>query len=134
MSEKFHSFFGFGAILFIVVLINLFLHPIVFFLLGKEVPLIPIRLFLLSPIFLGVGSYIGSSLIVARGYNKYMFYSILVTTSAYILSLLIVFISGNYNKVSSFIAITVIAYLVEMLYRLIVSQKILKKSQTTTLD
>lgn len=128
------GFFVFGAILFIVVLINLFLHPIVFFLLGKEVPLIPIRLFLLSPIFLGVGSYIGSCLIVARGYNKYMFYSILVTTSAYILSLVIVFISGNYNKVSSFIAITVIAYLVEMLYRLIVSQKILKKSQTTTLD
>lgn len=120
----------FSAIVIIVILINIFLHPIVYLLLGKEVPLMPIRLFLLSPIFLGVASYIGSSLIVARGYNKYMFYSILVTTSAYLLTLAIVFLTGYANIVISFIVMTVIAYLVEMLYRLWVSHKILLKSQS----
>lgn len=132
-NNNYYRKFGiliFSAIVAIVILINIFLHPIVHLLLGKDVPLTPIRLFLLSPIFLGIGSYIGSSLIVARGYNKYMFYSILVTTSAYILTLAIVFLTGHANKVMSFIVMTVIAYLVEMLYRLWVSRKILLKSQT----
>ena len=117
-----------AAIAALVLLINIFLSPIVHFLIGKEVSLLPIRIFLLSPIFLGLGSYIGSCLIVARGYNKYMFYSILITTSAYILSLLLVFFTDNANKVESFIAMTVIAYFVEMLYRLFVSHKILVTS------
>lgn len=129
------QFFKFGMFIFttivaIVIIANIFLHSIVFFLLGKEVPLMPIRLYLLSPIFLGIGSYIGSSLIVARGYNKYMFFSILITTSTYILSLLIIFITGQSGKVMSFISVTVIAYLVEMLYRMILARKIMLITDT----
>lgn len=126
-NSQFKKFgvFTFGSILFIVVFINIFLHPIVLFLIGKEVPLLPVRIFLLSPIFLGIGSYIGSSLIVARGYNKYMFYSILVTTFAYLLTMTILFITHSLNQVMSFVALTVIAYLVEMIYRLFVARRII---------
>ena len=117
----------FIAIVCIVVFLNVFLHPIVLLLIGKEVPLLPIRLFLLSPLFLGLSSYVGSCLIVARGYNKYMFYSIIVTTTVYILSLAILFFTKQLNTVMSFIALTIISYLVEMLYRMHIAYKILKK-------
>lgn len=117
----------FLTIVCIVIVLNIFLHPIVFLLIGKEIPLLPIRLFLLSPLFLGVGSYIGSCLIVARGYNKYMFYSIVITTSVYLISLIILFITNHMNTVMSFIALTIISYLVEMIYRLFVAYKIINK-------
>lgn len=117
----------FLTIVCIVIVLNLFLHPIVFLLIGKEIPLLPIRLFLLSPLFLGVGSYIGSCLIVARGYNKYMFYSIVITTSVYLILLIILFITNHMNTVMSFIALTIISYLVEMIYRLFVAYKIINK-------
>ena len=117
----------FGAIVVMVILINIFLHPIVLLLIGKEVPLLPIRLFLLSPLFLGIGSYIGSSLIVARGYNKYMFYSILFTTAVYISLLVVLFFTHHLNTVMSFISLTIVSYLVEMIYRLFIANRIMKK-------
>ncbi len=118
----------FIAIVCIVVFLNIFLHPIAFLLIGKEIQLLPIRLFLLSPLFLGLSSYIGSCLIVARGYNKYMFYSIIVTTVVYIMSLAILFFTKQMNTVMSFIALTIISYLVEMIYRMHIAYKILKKN------
>lgn len=126
LFEKF-GYVVFLTIVCIVIVLNLFLHPIVFLLIGKEIPLLPIRLFLLSPLFLGVGSYIGSCLIVARGYNKYMFYSIVITTSVYLILLIILFITNHMNTVMSFIALTIISYLVEMIYRLFVAYKIINK-------
>lgn len=121
------GFVIFLAIILIVLLVNIFLHPIVFFLIGKEVPLLPIRLYLLSPLFLGIGSYVGSCLIVARGYNKYMFYSIIITTTAYLFILIILFFTHQLNTVMSFISLTVISYLVEMIYRLTVAYRVIHK-------
>lgn len=105
---------------------NIFLHPIVYFLAGKEIDLLPIRVFLLSPLFLGMGSFIGSNLIVARGYNKYMFYSILVTTSAYLLVLCFFLVTSQLNTIMAFVALTVISYLVELIYRIIIGYKIVR--------
>lgn len=115
------------AIIAMVIVINLFLEPIVYILIGKPVPLLPVRILLLSPIFLGMSSYISSSLIVARGYNKYMFYSILVTTATYVILLLVLFVLGQLNTVMSFIALTVVSYFVELLYRVFIANKILTK-------
>lgn len=115
------------AIIAMVIVINIFLEPIVNILIGKPVPLLPVRILLLSPIFLGMSSYISSSLIVARGYNKYMFYSILVTTAAYVILLLVLFVLGQLNTVMSFIALTVVSYFVELLYRVFIANKILTK-------
>lgn len=117
----------FTCVLFLTVLINVFLHPIVHFFIGEEVPLQPIRLYLLSPLFLGLGSYIGSSLIVARGYNKYMLYSIIITTTVYLASLVMLFFTHHLNTVMAFVGLTVISYLVELLYRIYIGMKIIKQ-------
>lgn len=116
----------FVCICILFILANIFLHPIVHFLVGKEIDLAPIRLFLLSPIFLGISSYTGSCMIVARGYNKYMLLSILVTTLAYIFMTLSLFFTHRLNTVMSFVMITVLTYLVELLYRIFVSYRIVK--------
>lgn len=115
------------CIIAVVILTNLFLPQIVVFLVGKKVELFPIRVFLLSPIFLGMGSYIGQNLIMARGYNKYMFYSILITTCIYVIILVSLYFSHHLNTVMAFVVLTVISYLVEMIYRIIVAQRIIKK-------
>lgn len=116
----------FGCIVILTIGINIFLYPIVRFLIGKDVPLLPIRLYLLSPLFLGLGSYIGHCLIVARGYNKFMLYSILVTTSVYIISLVVLFLTHHLNTIMAFIGLTVISYLAELLYRIYIGRRILK--------
>ena len=86
--------------LFMVLILNVFLKYIVDLLIGQEVDLLPIRIYLLSPIFLAISMFVASNLFVARGYNKYLLYSISVTTIAY-LSLLIFFYFCN-NIVNSF--------------------------------
>ncbi len=115
-----------ACIILLVALLNVFLPYVVHFFVGKTIDLSPVRLYLLSPIFLGLGSYIASSLIIARGYNKYMFYSIIVTTIAYLVTLLILYLSGVLNTVIAFVSLTVIAYFVEMVYRIIIGKRIIK--------
>jgi len=124
------QFLVFGVSCFIIItvivtVINIFLPYIVKIFLGSEIDLMPVRLFLFAPIFLCIGSYIASNLIVARGYTRYMLYSILITTSAYTVILIILLITGKLTNVTSFIALTVIAYLIEMIYRLHLMKKIM---------
>lgn len=118
----------FCAIAVLLIIANIFLRPIIFFLAGEEVDLIPVRIYLLSALFLSVGSYISSSLIVARGYNKYMFYSILVTTSFYLVGLTTLFITNKLDTVMAFIGLTVFSYLVEMIYRVYLAKKIMNET------
>lgn len=124
------QFYLFGAIsistiIVLIICLNLFLPYIVNIFLGPNIDLAPLRLFLLAPLFLGAGSYIASNLIVARGYVRYMLYSIAVTTTAYLLLIVLLMLLGKLNNVMSFIGLTVIAYLVEMLYRLYLMRNIL---------
>lgn len=126
-----HQFIKIGLVIFITIavlllMVNLFLHTIVHFLAGKEVDLFPIRVYLLSALFLSIGSYISSSLIVARGYNKYMFYSIVVTTSFYLLLLATLYYMNMLDTIMAFVGLTVFSYLVEMIYRVFVAKKIIK--------
>ncbi|WP_018336205.1 oligosaccharide flippase family protein [Butyricimonas synergistica] len=107
-----------------VLIVNIFLPYLVEFFTARELDLLPIRLYLLSPIFVGVSGYIASNLIIALGYNKYIFYSIIVTTIVY-LSLLGLMYAGEYlNSIHSFVLITVLSYLGELVYRLFVAKKI----------
>lgn len=123
----------FCSIAVILFIANIFLRPIVFFLAGKEVDLFPVRFYLFSALFLSIGSYISSSLIVARGYNKYMFYSILVTTTFYLAGLITLFLMNKLDTVMAFISLTVFSYMVEMIYRLFVARKIMKESEELSL-
>lgn len=126
------QFIKIGMLIFAVtclvfILINICLEPVVFFLVGKSVELLPIRVFLVSSIFLSIGAYIAYNLLVARGYNRYMFYSIVITTVFYLLTLAVLYILGLLNSLMSFVGLVVLGYFVEMIYRLYLTRKILSK-------
>lgn len=120
------SIYIFCATILIVVLMNIFLPVIVDFFIDEQVDLLSIRIFLLCPIFLGISSFIASNGIIAFGYNKYLLYSILITTSIYVVTLLVMLISGILNSIYSFVTLTLISYLSESIYRIWVMRKIQK--------
>lgn len=103
----------------LAILSNIFLPWIVGFFIPNCEDLLPIRIFLLAPVFLSVSSFISSNLFVARGFNKYVLYSILVTTAGYLLLLVIMFFTNSINSVYSFVILAVASYLIEFIYRLI---------------
>lgn len=111
----------------LVLVTNLFLPLIVKFFIDQEIDLIPLRVFTLAPIFLSISSLISSNLFVAFGYNRYVFYSILITTSTYILSLGYVIYNHSASNVYSFILIALLSYFVEFIYRLYKAETISKK-------
>ena len=109
----------------LVIVLNLFLPEVVRFFIAEDIDLLPIRLYTLAPIFVGLSGYIASNLIIALGYNRYILYSIIVTTVLYLLLLGSFYGLGYLNSVTSFIVLTVLSYLGELIYRLIVAVKIL---------
>lgn len=113
------------VLMFIVT--NIFLHQIVYFLIGTEVDLFPVRIYLLAPLFVGTSSYIAQCLLAARGYNKYLLYSIIFTTVAYVMTLLIMLIMGNLNTVTSFVYLAVLSYFAELVYRIYIARKVFDK-------
>lgn len=112
--------------IFLVIMLNIFLPFIVQFFINESIDLFPIRLFLLVPIMLSVSSIISSNLFVAFGYNKYVLYSIIITTIVYIISLIIAYYSHILNTVYSFIFISLISYFTELVYRLLTARKVIK--------
>lgn len=110
--------------LLLVLLTNLVLPWIVQFFIPNCEDLMPIRVFLIAPIFLSVSSFISSNLFVARGFNKYVLYSIIVTTIGYLLILGYMYITRSLNSAFSFVIIAVATYFVELVYRLIKYKKI----------
>ena len=130
LFKKVVVFIALGSI-FLVGILNLFLPSIVHFFLNESVDLLPIRIYSLVPIILGVGSYIASNLIVALGYNKYMLYSIIITTIVYLSLLGTFYWLGNLDSVTSFVVLTLLSYLGELLYRLMVSCKIFRLESKT---
>lgn len=117
---------NFSITLFIVVVSNLFLKEISYFFLNERIDLLPLRLFLFGPLLLSVSYVISNNLFVAFGYNKYMFYSIIVTTSVYFLCLLAALLLGSLNSILTFICVALISYTAELLYRLFVARHIFK--------
>ena len=108
----------------LVIALNLFLPEVVRFFIAEDIDLLPIRLYTLAPIFVGLSGYIASNLIIALGYNRYILYSIIVTTVLYLLLLGSFYGLGYLNSVTSFIVLTVLSYLGELIYRLVVAVKI----------
>lgn len=115
---------SFMTTLFLVIISNIFLSQISYFFLHENVDLLPLRIFLLAPIFVSIGSVISSNLFVAFGYNRYVFTSILITTSVYIILLLIMIFTHHLNSIYSFVSLAVISYFTELIYRLIKAKKI----------
>ena len=111
-----------------VLIFNIFMPPVVEFFLKKEsVDLLPIRLYSMAPIFLSVSIYIANNVMTALGELKYLVYSIVVTTIAYLFLLGAFFCLGRLDTVAVFVFITLLSFIVEMIYRLWVANKIFAK-------
>ena len=115
--------------LVLVILFNVFMEPLAFFFLHENVDLLPIRLFSLAPIFLSVSSIISSNVFVAWGYNKYVLYSILITTGVYVITLLSLFLLNNLTSVYSFVVLALVSYLTEFIYRISKLPKVFNESK-----
>lgn len=121
------TFWVFVFAVAMVALTNVFLPFIVKFFIDESIDLIPLRIFSLAPIVLSVSSFLSSNFFVAFGYNKYLLYSIIVTTIVYIVTLVIMLITHNLGTIYSFVILALISYLAELVYRLLMTSKILKQ-------
>lgn len=74
---------------------------------------------------------IANVMFVGFGYNKYLFYSIVVTTIGYLTALLFFFFTGQLNSIMSFVYIAVFSYTVELIYRFIKAKQISGKLKAT---
>lgn len=103
---------------FLVLFVNLFLSKIVSLFINDNIDLLPVRLFLLAPLMLSVSSMISTNLFIAFGYNKYILYSIIITTGVYVLALCYIFFSEFQNNLYSYIVLAIVSYSTEFIYRL----------------
>lgn len=118
--------FTIGLTVSLVLIANLFLPQIVHFFIHEEINLLPIRLFTLAPIILSLSVMLATNLIVAFGYNRFLLYSILITTFAYLVSLAVMVVTGRMSSLYSFVAIALVSYCVELVYRILASFRIIK--------
>ncbi|MGN8226123.1 oligosaccharide flippase family protein [Gracilimonas sp. BCB1] len=116
--------YSFLAMIVLIAITNIILPKLVLLFIGESIDLLPLRVFLIAPLFLSVSSYISSNIIIAFGHNKYIFYSILVTTFVYVSLTLLAYYNNMLDSVLVFIGITVVSYISEFVYRIYVSVKI----------
>lgn len=119
---------SFFSSLAIYIVFNLFLPGIVEFFLHNKIDLLPIRLLALAPVILSISGVLGVNFMVAFGYNKYMFYSILVTTMVYLICIAYVYLTRCQPGLYTFVFIALIAYITELLYRIVATRRILRNN------
>ena len=90
----------------------------------------PIQIYMIVPIILGTSSFLSSNVFVAFGYNKYLLYSIAITTISYLLGITIAFIMGYLDNILSYIIVSIVAYSTELIYRIYISINIINKYET----
>ncbi len=112
---------------FLVILTNIFLQQIVEFFIHEQIDLLPLRMFLIAPLLVSVSSVISSNLFIAFGYNKYVLYSIIITTIVYLISFICILLSGYLNSIYAFVVLALISYFTEFIYRSIKAVRIIKK-------
>lgn len=118
-----------GLAIVLVVGTNIFLPWIVQFFIHKQIDLLPLRLFTLAPIFLSISSFVASNVLVAWGYNKYVLYSIIITTATYVLALVVMFFTHQMNSVYAFVVLALISYFAEFIYRMIVGNRVMNNEE-----
>ena len=112
----------------LVAVVNAALPYIVRLFLNEDVDLLPLRLFSLAPLMLSVSVLIAFNVFVAFGYNRYVLNSILITTGCYLLLLISCYFTHHLNTLMIFVLISMVAYLVEFIYRVVMFKKIVRKT------
>ena len=112
----------------LVAMVNAALPYIVRLFLNEDIDLLPLRLFSMAPLLLSVSVLIAFNVFVAFGYNKYVLNSILITTGCYLLLLISCYFTHHLNTLMIFVLISMVAYLVEFIYRVVMFKKIVRKT------
>ncbi len=108
-------------------MVYVFLPLIVKFFINEEVDIMPLRIYLLVPIFTGLSYYIPTGVFVVFGRNKYVLYSTIFSSVSYVIMLAIMWIGGWLTSITNFILIMVASYMVEAMFRLYLSAKIFRE-------
>ena len=108
----------------LVVVVNVFMPFICRFFLNEDIDLLPLRLFTMAPMLLSVSVLIAFNVFVAFGYNRYVLNSILITTGCYLSLLICCYLTNQMNSLMVFVLISMVAYLVEFIYRVLKFKKI----------
>ncbi len=111
----------------------LFLPEVVAFFIKENIDTVPVKVYLLAPLFLGVSLFIAYDFLTAFGHIGYILKSIIVTTCVYAVLMAIAYYAGILHSVLPFVVITVLSYLAELIYRIIVSRKIYKRNGNKTI-
>ncbi len=109
---------------FLIALINIFLPWIVKYFIDEDIDLSAIRLFTLAPLIVGVSMFISSNVFLAFGKDNLILKSTIITTIGYLSVLGIMYYTGHLDSVMGFVILTISAYVIEAVYRLIMSHKI----------
>ena len=117
---KYCMIFIFIMCLSMVLLTNVLLPEISMFFLHEEIDLIPLRIMSTIPLCLSLSLFIAHNYLIAFAYNKYLLFSIIVTTLVYLISLFIIWILGYMHSLWSFIFLAMISYFTEISYRLFI--------------
>lgn len=120
-----------GYMVIAVLCCCIFLPEIVGFFIGKDVAIEPINVYLLAPVFLGASLFIAYNFLIAFNHVRYILKSIIVTTYVYLLLLAAAYFMGALQYVITFVIITVISYLAELIYRITVLRKTFKQSKSS---
>lgn len=120
-----------GSII-LVAITYLFLPYIVKLFIHEDIDLLPLKIYLLVPIFTGLSFYIPSGVFVVFGKNEYVLYSTIFSTVSYAMLLIIMWLNGWLNSVMNFIILTVSSYFVETGFRLFLSDKIFRNRTEST--
>ena len=117
--------------LILVTFTYIFLPQIVSFFIHSRIDLMPLKIYLLVPIFTGLSYYIPSCVFVVFGRNRYVLHSTIFSTISYAIILIVMWLNGWLNSVMNFIVLTVITYFVETLFRLYLSFRIFQDQNPT---
>ena len=70
-----------------------------------------------------------SNILVAWGYNKYVLYSIVITTATYVLALIVMLLTHQMGSIYAFAHLALISYFAEFVYRMIIGNRVMTKEE-----
>lgn len=126
-SKRF-MLFNFLITTVLVIILNLLLPVVIDEFIPDISDISSIRLFSIAPIILSVSMFISSNIFIPFGKNGYLLRSIIITTIFYLILLGLFYTTGLLKSLVFFVILTLSAYLIELIYRLVLCDKIFKKA------
>jgi O-antigen/teichoic acid export membrane protein len=108
----------------IVILVGVYMPEILDFLGIGLTHVFLLRIFLVAPLILSISAVLATNFLVAFNESNRLLSSIIATSVSTVIMLVLVYGNSNYIGLQTFVWVTIIAYVIEMLYRTYWSYKI----------